>query len=115
MAYDKTAPGDAFGMIALASTSEVSVSLDPRYQYKFTHTGVDASGNGDANSQLSAWLSTLSATIACDKTVEDEKYELIQATSETLGPGISTLYIKSTATADGILKFVRIGSPTTSY
>jgi len=31
------------------------------------------------------------------------------------GPGISKLYIVSKATADGVLKPVRIGTPTNSY
>jgi hypothetical protein len=106
---------DVFGMLSLTSTTEITLSLDPRYQYKFTHTGIDAAGNGDASSQLSAWLSTLSATITCDKTVEDEKYELANGANETFGPGIDTLYLKSTAVADGVIKFVRIGTPTVSY
>jgi hypothetical protein len=114
MAFDP-ASDDKFGMVALSSTNQVTLNLDPRYQYKLIHTGVDASGNADANSILSAWLSTLSATITCNKTVEDEKFELLTATNETIGPGIKTLYLKSTATADGVLKIVRIGVPTNSY
>ena len=112
MAFD---PSDKFGMVALTAATEVTLSLDVRYQYKLSHTGADASGNDDANSALSAWLSTLSATITCDKTVEDEKFELTDGGNETVGPGISTLYLKSTANADAVLKIVRIGNPTNSY
>lgn len=114
MSFDPSSD-DKFGMVALAAATEVPLSLDPRYQYKLLHTGADASGNADANSVKSAWLSTLSATITCDKSVEDEKFELLTATNETVGPGISTLYLKSTSGADAVLKIVRIGSPTTSY
>ena len=106
---------DKFGMVALASTTEVELALDPRYQYKLIHTGAGADGTDDANSALSAWLSTLSATITCDKTAEDEKFELTDGANETIGPGISTLYLKSTATADAVIKVVRIGTPSNSY
>ena len=106
---------DVFGMFSLTSTTEITVPLDVRYRYKITHTGDDAAGNDDANSALSAWLSTLSATITCDGTVEDEKYELLTDTSETFGPGIGNLYVKSTATADAVIKLFRIGTPSHSY
>ena len=115
MAYDPTAPGDVFGMIALSADTEVELSLDVRYQYKLIHTGADASGNDDAQSALSAWLSTLSGTITADKTVEDEKFELTDGASETFGPGINKLYIVSTTGADAVLKVVRVGTPTNSY
>lgn len=115
MAYDPTAPGDVFGMVALTADTEVTLNLDVRYQYKLIHTGADASGNDDAQSALSAWLSTLSATVTCNKTVEDVKFELTDGTSETVGPGISKLYLKSTAGADAVLKIVRIGTPVNSY
>ncbi len=114
MAFSPT-DDDKFGMVALASTTEVELALDPRYRYKLIHTGAGADGTNDANSALSAWLSTLEATITCDKTVEDEKYELTDGASETFGPGISKLYLKSTATADAVIKIVRIGTPTNSY
>jgi hypothetical protein len=114
MAFDPTSD-DKFGMVALASTAEVTLNLDPRYQYKLIHTGAGADGTDDANSALSAWLSTLSATITCDKTVEDEKFELTDGANETVGPGISKLYLKSTATADAVVKIMRIGTPTNSY
>ena len=115
MAFDPTAPGDKFGMVALSSTAEVEIALDHRYRYKLIHTGLDAGGNNDGNSALSAWVSTKSATITCNATVEDEKFELKDGTSETFGPGTSKLYLKSTATADGVLKIVRVGTPTNSY
>ena len=115
MAFDPTAPGDVFGMVALNGATEVTLNLDARYQYKLVHTGAGADGTADANSQKSAWLSTLSATITCDKTVEDVKHELLTSTNETFGPGISKLYLKSTADADAVLKIVRVGTPTSSY
>ena len=115
MAFDPTAPGDKIGMVALSGATQVTLNLDPRYQYKLIHTGADASGNDDANSALSAWLSTLSATITANKTVEDEKFELTDGANETVGPGISKLYLVSTANADAVLKIVRIGTPTNSY
>jgi len=120
MAFDPTAPGDKFGMIALSGETEVSLSLDPRYQYKIIHTGADASGNDDGGGdglleEASAWLSTLSGTIAATQAVEDEKFELTDGSSETFGPGISTLYIVSVDGADAVLKVIRIGTPTTSY
>ena len=106
---------DKFGMIALNGGTEVSLALDVRYQYKIIHTGAGADGTDDADSALSAWLSTLSATITADKTVEDEKFELTDGATEYVGPGITTLYIVSTAGADAVLKVVRLGSPTISY
>jgi hypothetical protein len=107
---------DKVGMVALCMDTEMSLTLDPRYRYKIVHTGVDANGNGDTESQLSAWLSTLSGTITADGSVEDEKYELLTSTNETFGPGISALYAVSTAAAaDAVLRVVRIGTPTQSY
>jgi|GEM_PF-2535025 len=115
MAFDPTAPGDVFGMLALTADTEITLNLDPRYQYKLIHTGADAGGTDDADSALSAWLSTLSGTITADKTVEDEKLELADGANETIGPGIKTLYLVSTTGADAVLKIVRIGNPTNSY
>jgi len=106
---------DKLGMIALSAATEVSLALDPRYQYTIYHTGDDVSGTDDANSASSAWLSTLSATITADKSIEDEKYELVTDSDVTIGPGISTLYIVSVASADAVLQVVRIGTPTNSY
>lgn len=115
MAFDPTAPGDKFGMVALNAATEVTLSLDARYRYKLIHTGDDVSGNDDTQSALSAWISTLSATITCDGSVEDEKFELKTDTDETFGPGISTLYLKSTTGADAVIQIVRVGTPTVSY
>lgn len=112
MAFD---PTDKFGMVALTAATEASINLDVRYCYKILHTGTGADGTADGNSQLSAWISTLSATITCDDTAEDEKFRLLTATNETFGPGIAKLYLKSAANADGVLKIVRIGNPTNSY
>jgi len=106
---------DVFGMFSLTADTEITLPLDPRYRYKIAHTGADASGNDDAQSALSAWLSTLSGTITCDGSVEDEKYELTDGTSETFGPGIGNLYVKSTTGADAVIKLFRIGTPTVSY
>jgi hypothetical protein len=106
---------DVFGMFALTAATEITLPLDVRYAYKLTHTGKDAAGNDDAQSALSAWLSTLSGTITCDNSIEDEKYELTDGGSETFGPGIGNLYVKSTTGADGVIKLFRIGTPTNSY
>lgn len=106
---------DVFGMVALNGATEVELDLDVRYAYKIFHTGDDASGNDDGDSAKSAWLSTLSGTITADNSVEDEKLEMLTDTDETIGPGISKLYIVSTSGADGVLKLYRIGTPTGSY
>lgn len=101
--------------VALTGDTEVAITLDPRYRWKLTHTGAGADGTDDADSAKSAWLSTLSATISATKAVEDCKYELTDGASETLGPGISKLYIISAADADAVLKVVRIGMPAKSH
>jgi hypothetical protein len=106
---------DKYGNVALTGATEAELGLDARYQYKLTHTGADNAGNSDANSALSAWLSTSSGAITCNKTVEDEKFELMNGASETFGPGISSLYLKSTDPADAVLKLYRIGTPVASY
>jgi hypothetical protein len=106
---------DVFGMFSLTAGTEITLPVDVRYRYKLTHTGLDAAGNDDASSALSAWLSTLSGEITADGSVEDEKYELIDETSETFGPGIGNLYVVSTTGADAVIKLFRIGSPTVSY
>lgn len=112
MTFSKT---HLFGMVALTADTEIALALDVRYAYKIFHTGKDAAGHDDAQSELSAWLSTVSATITCDASIEDHKLELKDGTNETIGPGISTLYIKSTTGADAALKFYRIGTPTNCY
>lgn len=101
--------------VSLAGIGEVSVTLDSRYRYKLIHMGTDGAGNDNTNSALSAWLSTLSATITADGTVEDEKFELTDGANETFGPGIGKLYLVSTAGGDAVLKIARIGTPTNSY
>jgi len=98
---------DKFGMFSLTATTEITLQLNPRFSYKFIHTGDDSAGNDDAASAISAWLSTLSGTITADNTVEDEKLFIATDTSETIGPGISTLYVVSAATADAAIKIVR--------
>ena len=115
MAFDPSAPGDLVGMIALAGTTELELSLDVRYQYKIVHTGDDAGIYDDEDSAKSAWLSTLSGTITADKSIEDEKFELMDGADVTIGPGCSKLYIVSTDGADGVLKVVRIGTPSNEY
>lgn len=104
MAWDKL---DAFGLFSLTGATEITLELNPRYAYKFTHTGKDSAGNDDANSAKSAWLSTSSATITADNTVEDEKLWVADGGNETIGPGISTLYVVSTADADAAIQIVR--------
>ena len=106
---------DKFGMIALSADTQVSLSLDVRYQYEIIHTGDDVGGNDDTQSALSAFLSTLSGTITADMSVEDEKHILFTDTSVTIGPGISKLYLVSTTGADAVIEAVRVGTPTNSY
>lgn len=102
---------DAFGYVALDATTEVSVELNPRYAYKLVHTGVDAAGNDDANSALTAWISTSSGAITADTVWdEDEKLWILDAGNQTLGPGINKLYLISTANADGVIQIIRQGS-----
>jgi hypothetical protein len=104
MAWNKL---DKFGMLSLTAATEITLDLVPRFAYKFIHTGVDSAGNNDANSAKSAWLSTLSATITADNTVEDEKLFIADGGNETIGPGIDKLYVVSTAGADAAIKIVR--------
>ena len=98
---------DAFGMFSLTATTEIELELNSRYAYKFIHTGDDSAGNDDAQSALSAFLSTLSGTITADNTVEDEKLFIATDTSETIGPGIEKLYVVSTTGADAAIQIVR--------
>ena len=104
MAWDKH---DAFGLFSLTAATEITLQLNPRFAYKFTHLGVDSAGNDDAQSALSAWLSTLSATITADNTVEDEKLWIADGGNVTIGPGIGTLYVVSTTGADAAIQIVR--------
>ena len=106
---------DKFGMFSLTGATEIKLALDVRYSYKFIHLGVDTGGNDDAQSALSAWLSTVSSTITADGSVEDEKLELSDGASETIGPGIRMLYVVSTAGADAAIQIVRKLPCTTSF
>ena len=105
---------DLFGLVALNGTTTVTAALDVRYKYALKHLGRDASANDDANAAKSAWIGPTS-TITADQAQNDNQYELEDGATETIGPGIGTLYLKSTASADALIRFVRIGSPTSSY
>ena len=104
MAWDKH---DAFGMFSLTAATEITLELDPRYAYTFIHTGDDSGGTDDAQSALSAWLSTVSGTITANNTVEDKKLFIATDTEQTIGPGIEKLYVVSTAGADAAIQIVR--------
>ena len=104
-----------FGTVALNSTTEVEVTLDPQFCYHVRHTGLDASGNDDANSALTAYLSNESATITADLSEEDKKYPLTDGEYTVIGPGIGTLYLDAATGADGILAFSRIGELTRAF
>jgi hypothetical protein len=104
MAWSKN---DAFGLFSLTGTTEIALDLNPRYSYKIIHTGDDSAGNDDANSDKAAWLSTVSATITANNTVQDKKMWIASDTSETIGPGISKLYVVSTADADAAIQIIR--------
>ena len=107
MAWDKL---DKFGLFSLTAATEITLELNPRYSYKFTHLGDDSAGNDDAQSALSAWLSTVSGTITADNTVEDEKLWIANEGNVTIGPGIDKLYVVSTAGADAAIQIVRQSS-----
>jgi len=111
MAWDKL---DKFGMFSLKGATEITLELQPMYAYTFNHTGKDSRGSDDANSALSAWLSTLSGTITADNTVEDEKAWIADGSTITLGPGIEKLYVVSTAGADAAIQIIR-QYPATPY
>ena len=104
MSWDKR---DAFGLFSLTAATEIELELNPRYSYKFIHTGDDSGGNDDAQSALSAWFSTTSGTITADNTVEDDKMWIATDSNETIGPGISKLYVVSTAGADAAIQIIR--------
>ena len=103
-----------FGTVALNGSSEVTVTLDEQFCYHVRHTGVDASGNDDANSALTAYLSYASG-VTVDMSEEDDKYPLMDGEYVVIGPGIATLYIDAAANSDGILAFSRIGEMTRSW
>ena len=111
MAWSKL---DPFGMFSLTGATEITLELLPMYAYTFTHTEKDSAGTDDAQSALSAWFSTLSGTITADNTVEDDKMWIADAGNETIGPGISKLYVVSTAGADAAIQIVR-QSPAVPY
>ena len=104
MAWDKL---DAFGLFSLTAATEITLELNPRFSYKLIHLGVDSTGNDDAQSALSAWLSTVSATITADNTVEDKKLWIADGGNVTIGPGIEKLYVVSTTGADAAIKIIR--------
>ena len=103
-----------FGTVAIVGASEVTVELDEKFAYEVRHTGVDAAGNDDANSALTAFLSVATGVTA-DMAEEDDKYPLMDQQSVEIGPGISRLYIDSAADSDGILIFSRKGISTRSW
>jgi hypothetical protein len=105
---------DHFGTVAINAGTEVTVTLDPTYVYQVHHTGVDAALNDDGPSALPAYLSFASGVTATPAE-EDDKYALMDGQSVEIGPGITTLYIDSIATADGILTFARKGIPTRAF
>jgi len=104
MAWSKL---DAFGLFSLTAATEITLELNPRYSYKFTHLGKDSAGNDDAQSALSAWFSTTSSTITANNTVEDDKLWIADGGNDTIGPGIDKLYVVSTAGADAAIQIVR--------
>ena len=104
-----------FGTAALNGTTIVEVTLDERYSYYVYHTGDGADGTDDANSALSAFLASTSGEATPDLSVEDGKYVLFNEFSVDIGPGISTLYLDSTAGADAVLLFTRKGESTRQW
>ena len=64
---------DFFGTVAINATTEVTVTLNPLYMYYVRHTCVDAAENGDAASQLTAYLSYASGVTATPAE-EDDKF-----------------------------------------
>ena len=105
---------DHFGVVALNGVTEVTVTLDETFVYQVKHTGVDASGNDDSNSALTAFLSYASG-VTIDLSEEDDKYPLLDGQSVEIGPGIATLYIDAAANADAVLFFARKGFSTRSW
>lgn len=105
---------DFFGTVAINATTEVTVTLDPRYAYQVRHTGVDATLTDSDASALPAYLSYASGVTATP-VEEDDKYALLDGQSVEIGPGITTLYIVSVDTAVGILTFARKGILTRAF
>ena len=105
---------DHFGTVALNGTTEVTVTLDPKFTYQVRHTGVDASGTDDASSALTAYLSYASG-VTVSMAEEDDKYPLMDGQSVEIGPGITTLYIDAASNSDGILAFSRKGTSTRAW
>ncbi len=103
-----------FGTVAIVGASEVTVTLDPKFAYQVRHTGVDASGNDDDNSALTAYLSYESGVVA-SMAEEDDKYPLMGDQSVEIGPGITTLFIDAAVNSDGILAFSRKGTATRAW
>ena len=103
-----------FGTVALVGASEVTVALDEKFAYEVRHTGVDAAGNDDANSALTAYLSYATGVVV-GMSEEDDKYPLMDQQSVEIGPGISELFIDSAADSDGILIFSRKGISTRAW
>ncbi len=103
-----------FGTVALVSNGEVSVTLDERYAYHIRHTGLDASGNDDANSAGAACLSRTSGKTV-DMSEADDKFVLTDGKSIEIGPGIATLYVSAALNVDAILLFSRRGLPTRTW
>ena len=105
---------DHFGTVALDGTNEVTVTLDETFAYQVRHTGVDADGNDDASSALTAYLSYGSGMIA-SMAEADDKYALMDEQSVEIGPGINTLYIVAAENSDAILIFARKGTSTRAW
>ncbi len=103
-----------FGTVAIVGASEVVVTLDEKFAYEVRHTGVDAAGNDDANSALTAYLSCATGVVV-GMSEEDDKYPLMDQQTVEIGPGIATLYIDSAADSDGILVFSRKGTSTRAW
>jgi len=103
-----------FGTVQLTGATEIVVTLDPTYAYTVQHTGKDEASVDDGPSLLPAFLSFASGVTATGVT-EDDKYALTDNNIVTIGPGITTLYIDSVATADAVLSFSRQGILTRAF
>lgn len=103
-----------FGMVALNSTTEVEVTLNEQFAYQLRHTGMDVGSVDDAQSALTAYLSTTSG-ITVSMAAADDKYALWDGESVEIGPGISTLYMDAASGADAVLTFCRKGEATRAW